>query len=96
MAALGGVAGALTVRRLVARYGPVRVMLTALLAGAAGTRPGLWNTLALGTLALTTPYLVLLSSSTRTMHHAPCTKPRRLHPPSRDDRQHVRCCALCP
>ncbi|MFC4512265.1 MFS transporter [Streptomyces ehimensis] len=145
VAALGGVAGALAVERLVDRYGPARVMLTALaiapftevplllaapgrtgqvaiaaglfvqlacataqgstqrsirqavcapgmqgrmlatgqwitygtrplaalLAGAAGTWLGLWNTLALGTAALTIPFLVLLASSIRTMHHIP-------------------------
>ncbi|MEV4436654.1 MFS transporter [Streptomyces sp. NPDC049585] len=145
VAALGGVAGALMVRRLVDRYGPARVMLTALaitpftevplllatpghagqvfiaaglfvqlacttaqgstqrsirqavckpgmqgrmlatgqwitygtrplaalLAGAAGTWLGLWNTLALGTAALVLPFLVLLASSLRTMHQAP-------------------------
>ncbi|MEV5239565.1 MFS transporter [Streptomyces cinnamoneus] len=149
VAALGGVAGALTVCRLVDRYGPARVMLTALaitpftelplllaapghggqvgiaaglfvqlacataqgstqrsirqavcepgmqgrmlatgqwitygtrplaalLAGAAGTWLGLWNSLALGTLALTTPFLVLLASSLRTMHQTPATPP---------------------
>ncbi|CAM5313441.1 MFS transporter [Streptomyces abikoensis] len=143
--ALGGVVGALAVRRLVDRYGPARVMLTALaitpftelplllaspgftgqaviavglfiqmgcataqgstqrsirqavctpgmqgrmlatgqwitygtrplaalLAGAAGTWLGLWNTLALGTAALTAPFLVLFASSIRSLHHVP-------------------------
>ncbi|MFI9248748.1 MFS transporter [Streptomyces sp. NPDC053069] len=137
VAALGGFCGALVVRRVVARYGPVRVMLTslalapftevplllatpgrpwhiaiavamfvqlgcavaqgstqrtirqavcdpalqgrmlatsrwvvygsqpvaALLAGAVGTWLGLWNGLAVGTLALAVPFLVLRSSS---------------------------------
>ncbi|MDF3289897.1 MFS transporter [Streptomyces silvisoli] len=137
VAALGGFCGALVVRRVVARYGPVRVMLTALalapftevplllatpgrawqvavgvgmfvqlgcavvqgstqrtirqavcdpalqgrmlatsrwvvygsqpvaalLAGAAGTWLGLWNGLAIGTLALAIPLLVLRSAS---------------------------------
>ncbi|MGK5543546.1 MFS transporter [Streptomyces sp. URMC 127] len=145
VAALGGVAGALAVRPLVTRYGPARVMLTALavlpitelplllvgpgrpgqvaiatglfaqlavstiqgstqrsirqalcdpgmqgrmlatgqwitygtrplaalLAGASGTWLGLWNTLALGTAALAIPFLVLLASSIRTLHHVP-------------------------
>ncbi|MFI9237065.1 hypothetical protein [Streptomyces sp. NPDC053079] len=144
VAALGGVAGALAVRPLVNRYGPARVMLTALavlpitelplllvepgrpgqmavaaglfvqlaastaqgstqrsirqavcdpgmqgrmlatgqwitygalLAGASGTWLGLWNTLALGTLALTTPFLVLFSSSLRTLHQTPAAPP---------------------
>ncbi|MCA6090988.1 MFS transporter [Streptomyces sp. SCA3-4] len=149
VAALGGVAGALAVRSLVARFGPTRVMLTALaitpltevplllaapgrsgqvsiaaglfvqlacataqgstqrsirqvvcdqgmqgrmlatgqwitygtrplaalLAGAAGTWLGLWNSLALGTLALTTPFLVLLASSLRTMRQTPARPP---------------------
>lgn len=145
VAALGGVVGALAVRPLVDRYGPARIMLTALaitpltelplllatpgrtgqaaiaaglfvqlacataqgstqrsirqavcdphmqgrmlatgqwitygtrplaalLAGAASTWLGLWNTLALGTLALTIPFLVLFSSTIRTMHEVP-------------------------
>ncbi|MGW1194434.1 MFS transporter [Streptomyces sp. NPDC002536] len=155
-AALGGVAGALAVRWLVDRYGPARVMLTALaitpftevplllaapgrtgqvviaaglfvqlacataqgstqrsirqavcapgmqgrmlatgqwitygtrplaalLAGAAGTWLGLWTTLALGTAALAIPFLVLLASSIRTMHHipSPASAPRPPHP----------------
>ncbi|MEU1307867.1 MFS transporter [Streptomyces cinnamoneus] len=147
--ALGGVVGALTVRRLVDRYGPARVMLTALaitpftelplllvapglvgqvavamglfiqmgcavaqgstqrsirqavcdpgmqgrmlatgqwitygtrplaalLAGASGTWLGLWTTLALGTAALALPFLVLLASSIRTLHHVPGAPP---------------------
>ncbi|GHF70692.1 MFS transporter [Streptomyces mashuensis] len=155
VAALGGVAGALAVRRLVDRYGPARVMLTALaitpltevplllaapgragqvfiatglfvqlacataqgstqrsirqavcepgmqgrmlatgqwitygtrplaalLAGAAGTWLGLWNTLALGTAALALPYLVLLASSIRSLHHVPAAPTAsRAHP----------------
>lgn len=149
VAALGGFAGALLVRALVDRYGPARVMLTALavipfsevplllvgpgrlgqvaiatglfvqlaaatvqgstqrsirqavcdpgmqgrmlatgqwitygtrppaalLAGASGTWLGLWNTLALGTLALTTPFLLLLASTLRAMHQTPVTPP---------------------
>ncbi|MFQ6196091.1 MFS transporter [Streptomyces sp. NPDC000405] len=149
VAALGGVAGALAVRRLVDRYGPARVMLTALaiipftelplllaapgltgqvtiaagmfvqlacatvqgstqrsirqamctpgmqgrmlatgqwvtygtrplaalLAGASGTWLGLWNTLALGTAALVLPFLVLLASTIRTLHHVPVVTP---------------------
>ncbi|MDT0448376.1 MFS transporter [Streptomyces hesseae] len=155
VAALGGVVGALAVRRLVERYGPIRVMLTALaiipftelplllatpgltgqatiaagmfvqlacstvqgstqrsirqtvcapgmqgrmlatgqwitygtrplaalLAGATGTWLGLWNTLALGTAALTLPFLVLHTSSTRTLHHAPATPTSTPGPP---------------
>ncbi|MFI0912444.1 MFS transporter [Streptomyces abikoensis] len=149
VAALGGVVGALAVRRLVDRYGPARVMLTALaiipvtevplllaspgltgqvaiatglfvqlacstvqgstqrsirqavctpgmqgrmlatgqwitygtrplaalLAGASGTWLGLWNTLALGTVALAAPFLVLLTSSIRSLHHVPAAPP---------------------
>ncbi|MHA7956351.1 MFS transporter [Streptomyces sp. L500] len=47
--------------------------LAALLAGAAGTWLGLRNTLVLGTLALTIPFLVLVSSSIRTMHQVPAS-----------------------
>lgn len=154
VAALGGVVGALAVHRLVDRYGPTRVMLTALaiipftelplllatpglagqvaiaaglfvqlacstmqgstqrsirqavctpgmqgrmlatgqwitygtrplaalLAGASGTWLGLWNTLALGTLALALPFLVLFASSVRTLRHVPVVPPA-LGPP---------------
>lgn len=42
--------------------------LAALLAGACGTWLGLWNALALGTLALAVPFPVLFASSVRTLH----------------------------
>ncbi|MGI5526860.1 MFS transporter [Streptomyces syringium] len=45
--------------------------LAALLAGACGTLLGLWNTLALGTLALALPFLVLAASPLRSMHEVP-------------------------
>ncbi|MFF4226615.1 hypothetical protein ACX9I7_28305 [Streptomyces sp. L500] len=45
--------------------------LAALLAGASGTWLGLWNTFALGILALVPPFLVLLALSSRTLHHVP-------------------------
>ncbi|WP_116211654.1 MFS transporter [Streptomyces olivoreticuli] len=56
--------------------------LAALLAGATGTWLGLWNALALGTTALALPFLVLLASSIRTMHHVPGAPPapRPPHP----------------
>ncbi|MEV4431890.1 MFS transporter [Streptomyces sp. NPDC049585] len=153
VAALGGFCGALVVRPVVARYGPVRVMLTALalapftevplllaapgrlwqiavglamfvqsgcavvqgstqrtvrqavcepalqgrmlatsrwvvygsqpvaalLAGTAGTWLGLWNGLAVGTLALAVPFLVLRSSS-------PADMPRGTTVPEQADR----------
>ncbi|MEU2854589.1 MFS transporter, partial [Streptomyces syringium] len=49
--------------------------LAALAAGAAGTWIGVWNTLALGTAALTIPFVVLFASSMRTMHHVPDAVP---------------------
>ncbi|WP_058042966.1 MFS transporter [Streptomyces roseifaciens] len=45
--------------------------LAALLAGASGTWIGLRPTLTLGTLALTIPFLVLFTSSLRSMHEVP-------------------------
>ncbi|MEU1312761.1 hypothetical protein ABZ419_28255 [Streptomyces cinnamoneus] len=49
--------------------------LAALLAGAAGTWLGLWNSLALGTAALILPFLLLSASSIRSMHHVPGAPP---------------------
>ncbi|MER5780252.1 MFS transporter [Streptomyces mobaraensis] len=154
VAALGGVVGALAVSRLVARFGPARVMLSALavlpftevpvllvgpgrvgqvaiavsmfvqlgaataqgstqrsirqavcepgmqgrmlatgqwitygtrplaalLAGACGTWIGVWNTLAIGAALLSLPFLLLLTSSIRTMHQAPTAPPLRTRP----------------